>query len=158
MASVVQRDGVPSRSRVPTVDQILMIYTLVKYESSLVYIHIQVLLERNSTTRRTLRTLFRFFKSKFWIKIFSSSLCIYLQVAFDNFQNHQTGEPQEHHLGEVLQVRSKYKYDIILSYLIVFLFSSSFCNPNYLEIKNYLISKFLAPMFQNISIGNFQTS
>ena len=33
-----------------------------------------------------------------------------------------------------------------------------FHNPNYLEIKKNLISKFLALIFQNISIWNFQTS
>ena len=31
-------------------------------------------------------------------------------------------------------------------------------NPNYLDIKKDLISKFHAPMIQNIPIGNFQTS
>ena len=37
------------------------------------------------------------------------------------------------------------------------IFFSGFHNPNTLKLKKYLISKFLAPMFQNISIGNFQT-
>ena len=57
-------------------------------------------------------------------------------------------EPREHRLGEVLQGRSKSKLNIILPYSI---FLSGFHNPNYFEIK-----KFLARMFQNISIGNFQ--
>ena len=54
------------------------------------------------------------------------------------------GEPREHHLGEVLQGRSKFKFNITLSYLIVlFFFSSGFHSQSYLEIKEYLISKFL---------------
>ena len=46
-------------------------------------------------------------------------------------------EPREHHLGEVLQGR--------------FPLSKLFKNKN-------LIAKFLASIFQNISIGNFQPS
>ena len=46
---------------------------------------------------------------------------------------------------------------IVLFESSVFL-GSGFCNPNYLEIKKDLISKFLAPLIQNISIGMFQSS
>ena len=86
------------------------------------------------------------------------SLNLPLVFHFDKFQSLPPGEPREHHLGEVLQVRSKSKFNITLSYSIVLFFSSGFHNPNYLEIQMNLISKFLAPNFENISLGNFQTS
>ena len=63
------------------------------------------------------------------------------------------GEPRKYRLGEGRNP------NLILYNLIdssVFL-GSGFHNPNYLEIKKYIISTFLAPMFQNISIGNIQT-
>ena len=53
---------------------------------------------------------------------------------FDKFQSQPPGEPREHHLGEVVQGRSKSKFNIKLSYSIVF-FSSGFHNPNYLKIQ-----------------------
>ena len=49
------------------------------------------------------------------------------------------------------------KYYIILYDSSVF-FGPGFHNPNNLEIKKDTISKFLAPMIQNILNGNFQTS
>ena len=64
-------------------------------------------------------------------------------------------QPREHRLGEAIQGRSKSKFNIILSYLIVMFFLG---NQKYLEIKKDIISKFLAQLIQNILIGNFQTS
>ena len=52
---------------------------------------------------------------------------------FHEVQNQSPGEPWEHHLGEVLQGRSKSKFNITLSFLIDL-------------------------VFKNISIGHFQTS
>ena len=53
-------------------------------------------------------------------------------------------------------------YFIIIWYYIIlfnsFFGGSGFHNPNYLEIKKDLISKFHATMIQNILIWNFQTS
>jgi len=45
------------------------------------------------------------------------------------------GEPREHHIGEVLQGRSKSKFNIPSSYSIVLFFSLGFHNQNYSEIK-----------------------
>ena len=42
--------------------------------------------------------------------------------------------------------------------IVLFFSGSGFYYQNYLEIKKYLISKFLTQMIQNIFIGNFQTS
>ena len=64
---------------------------------------------------------------------------------------------KEHLQGEVLQGRSKSKYHIILFYSSVFM-GPGFPNPNYLEIKKDLFSKFLTYIIQNILIGNFQSS
>ena len=47
---------------------------------------------------------------------------------------------------------------ITFAVIFRFVYGSGFNNLNYLEIKQDLISKFLAPIIQNILIGNFQTS
>ena len=86
------------------------------------------------------------------IKKLSSNLSLvytYLQLAFDTFgTNHQEGEPQEHHLGEVLQEMSKSKFYIIILYDSSVFLGSGFHNPNYLEIKNILFK--VSVIFQNI--------
>ena len=58
-------------------------------------------------------------------------------------------------LVDVLQGMLKY-YIILFDIFLGGGGGSGFHNPNYLEIKKDLISKFLAPMIQNILIGNFQ--
>ena len=45
------------------------------------------------------------------------------------------GEPREHHLGELLQGRSKSKFNIIPSYLVLYLWVQGSIIQNYLEIK-----------------------
>ena len=47
---------------------------------------------------------------------------------FDRFKNQPPGEPQEHHLGEVLQGRSKSNFNVILSYSIVLYFLGQVSN------------------------------
>ena len=74
-------------------------------------------------------------------------------MVFDKFQNKPQGEPQEHHLDEVLKGRSKSKFNIILSYSIVPFFSSGFHKPNYLEIKKIL---FQNSWLQCSKLSNFQ--
>ena len=46
----------------------------------------------------------------------------YIQVDNCTMMKLDPGEPREHHLGEVLQGRSKSKFNIILSNLIVLFF------------------------------------
>ena len=78
----------------------------------------------------------------FHLFFFKSYFGIYLQVSFDKFQNQPPGEPREHHLGEVLQGRSKSKFYITLSYLIVlFVFWVQGHIPNYLEMKKILFQR-----------------
>ena len=75
--------------------------------------------------------------------------------------NPPPGEPHNYHLGEVLQRRSKAKFNIILSYMIVLFFGGSDFHNTKSNIEMSKISYFINPctiMIQNISIGNFQTS
>ena len=131
-----------------------------------------ILFDNNSyqTTRRTLRTS----SSWSWQGMSKSKLnisnhhnfSVNLPIVFIFFYFvkkvpiQPPGEPREHHLGEVLQGRSRSKFNIILYYLIwkLCFFGSGFNNPNYLVIKKDLISKLLDSMIQNILIGKFKTS
>ena len=74
------------------------------------------------TTRRTRRRKFEIKTLKYHIIFFSLNLILVIifKCHFDTFQNQPPGEPRKHHLGEVLQGRSKSKFNITLSYSIVF--------------------------------------
>ena len=103
------------------------------------------------------RCLTRFF---FFSKGRRLNISIYKSIFYNSYfscnfflwTNHQEN------LENIIQVKF-YILNIILSYLIVLFFlGPCFHHPNYTEMTKYLISKFLASMFQNILIGNFPTS
>ena len=66
------------------------------------------------------------------------------------------GEPREHHLGKVLQERSKSKFNIILFYNSVFWGVQVSIIQTILKSKKILFLKFFDD--PNISIVNFKTS
>ena len=73
-----------------------------------------------------------------------SSFGIYLQFAYWYIENQPPGKPREHHLGKVLQGRSKKKN--LISYYLTWKFCflvSGFHNPNYLDMKKIISNVWL---------------